>query len=154
LKEQRYSIEQVTERLGVTARTLHYYEEIGLIPTMPRTEGGHRLYEETAIRKVEHILQMKHVLGCSLQEIRTILEAEQELDSLRQSYYRTESQPARTVVRDRAAELLRRQIELIDDKVRHMLEMKEHFAARLDRVEAHEDAGMAAVPAELQNDEE
>ena len=45
------TISQVSERYGLSADTLRYYERIGLIPPVPRTEGGVRDYD--AIVKIQ-----------------------------------------------------------------------------------------------------
>ncbi|MBW7457254.1 MerR family transcriptional regulator [Paenibacillus sepulcri] len=140
MQNKKYSIEEVTERLGVTARTLHYYEEIGLIGEVERTGGGHRLYSEEVAEEMEHILRLKNVLGCSLQEIRTILDAEQQLTALRETYRQEISDSSRSSLLDQAAVLLNRQISLIDEKVKGMLEMKQRFQERLQRVEAKQPA--------------
>ncbi|WP_274649794.1 MerR family transcriptional regulator [Paenibacillus humicola] len=135
MESKRFAMEEVTERLGVTARTLHYYEEIGLLAGVERTAGGHRLYSEEIVLELEHILRLKNVLGCSLQEIRSILEAERQLTEIRHFYQLAEtSEEGRGELLSRASELLGQQIRLIDDKVRGMLEMKERFERRLSRV--------------------
>ncbi|GGD86569.1 MerR family transcriptional regulator [Paenibacillus nasutitermitis] len=134
--DRKYSIEEVTQRLGVTARTLHYYEEIGLIREVERTAGGHRLYSEQVTKEMEHILRLKNILGCSLQEIRAILDAEEQLTVIRESYHQEDSDSSRHSLLDQAAILLGRQVSLIEEKVAGMLEMKERFQERLDRVES------------------
>lgn len=47
------TISEVAERYGLTPDTLRYYERAGLIPPVPRTEGGRRDYTEEACRWVE-----------------------------------------------------------------------------------------------------
>ena len=133
---KKYTMEEVTERLGVTARTLHYYEEIGLLREVERTGGGHRLYSEVVIEELEHILRLEHVLGCTLQEIRSILEAEQELEAIRHTYRQELSNSDRSNLLDQAAALLSRQIQFIEEKISGMTEMKARFQQRLDRVQS------------------
>ncbi|QYR21335.1 MerR family transcriptional regulator [Paenibacillus sp. sptzw28] len=136
MNDKKRSMEEVTERLGVTARTLHYYEEIGLLRNVERTSGGHRLYSEEVIVEMEHILRLKNVLGCTLQEIRSIMDADEQLATIRQSYQQETSDVNRTGLLDEASALLNRQIRLIEEKIAGMQEMKARFQQRLDKVES------------------
>ena len=53
-------IAEVSEKYGLTADTLRYYERIGLIPTVTRTDSGIREYGETDIKRVEFIKCMRN----------------------------------------------------------------------------------------------
>jgi DNA-binding transcriptional MerR regulator/uncharacterized glyoxalase superfamily protein PhnB len=53
---------------GVTVRTIHHYEEIGLIEPAPRSNGGHRLYGPDAVERLYRISLLRRV-GLSLHEI-------------------------------------------------------------------------------------
>jgi len=73
---------EVAERLGVSPRTIKYYEEIGLVEPEERSQGGFRLYGERGVERLRRILRMKG-MGYSLRAIREILavrEAAQEAD--------------------------------------------------------------------------
>jgi DNA-binding transcriptional MerR regulator len=70
-------IGDVAERLGVSPRTIKYYEEIGLVEPEERTPGGFRLYGEGDVRRLEGILKMK-AMGFSLAAIRELLSARDE----------------------------------------------------------------------------
>ena len=54
------TIKQVSEKYGISADTLRYYEKTGLIPDVPRTQGGIRDYDETACSWVEFIMCMRN----------------------------------------------------------------------------------------------
>jgi DNA-binding transcriptional MerR regulator len=130
----KYSMEDVTERLGITARTLHYYEEIGLLPAVMRTEGGHRIYDVQMLDRIEHILRLKQVLGASLQEIRDILQAEEELEGIKASYYgESHTEEEREQLLDQAIERLRAIISHIDEKMEKLQGMRQSFNERLER---------------------
>jgi len=134
LSAKKYTIEDVTERLGITARTLHYYEEIGLLPVVSRTEGRHRVYDEANVERIEHILRLKLVLGASLQEIRDILQAEEELDLIKVQYYEElHSEEERDQLLDDAAERLQSIMAHIDEKIAKLQTMRQGFSARLER---------------------
>jgi DNA-binding transcriptional MerR regulator len=58
----------VARRTGVSVRTLHYYEEIGLLKPSGRTSSGHRLYTAPDIQRLQQILSLRQ-LGLSLSDI-------------------------------------------------------------------------------------
>lgn len=69
------SIKEVKKRTGVTVRTLRYYDQIGLLLPAGKTEGGHRLYGERELIKLQEIQFLKS-LGFSLGEIKEMLSNE------------------------------------------------------------------------------
>lgn len=64
---------KVAELTGCNLETIRYYEQIGLMPPPPRSEGGHRLYDEVLVRRLSFIRRCRE-LGFSLDEIRGLLE--------------------------------------------------------------------------------
>src|SRR5919202_2274144 len=75
---------EIAERLGVSPRTIKYYEELGLIRPETRSPGGFRLYGKEGVEQLERILKMKSI-GYSLAAIRELLaarEAAQEADKV------------------------------------------------------------------------
>ncbi|WP_240421797.1 MerR family transcriptional regulator [Paenibacillus periandrae] len=69
----RMRIGELTERAGVTQRTVRYYESIGLLPSGEREGNGHNYYTEETIARLRKIDQLKK-LGLSLEEIRDVIE--------------------------------------------------------------------------------
>jgi DNA-binding transcriptional MerR regulator len=84
-KERELSrVGEVAERLGVSSRTIKYYEELGLVQPESRSSGGFRLYGEEEVQRLERILRMKGI-GYSLATIHELLavrEAAQEADKV------------------------------------------------------------------------
>lgn len=66
-------IGELAARLGMTERTIRYYEELGLLDSVKRVEGGRRVYTDDDVRRLKFIQKLK-VLGLTLQEM---LELEQ-----------------------------------------------------------------------------
>ncbi|MBO1002804.1 MerR family transcriptional regulator [Pseudogracilibacillus auburnensis] len=66
------SIKEVTKQTGISVRTLRYYDEINLLPPAGKTEGGHRLYGEKELKKLQEIQFLK-TLGFNLKEIKEML---------------------------------------------------------------------------------
>lgn len=64
----------VADRLGLSVRTLHHWEEKGLVTPSHRSTGGFRLYTESDIERLLLIRRMKP-LGFSLEEMRELLDA-------------------------------------------------------------------------------
>lgn len=69
-----YTVNEVSKRTGVSVRTLHHYDRIGLLKPTRLTEAGYRLYDDTALRRLHSILMFREI-GFSLKEIRDILNA-------------------------------------------------------------------------------
>ena len=68
------TVAQMRRRTGVSVRTLHHYDQIGLLKPTTVTEAGYRLYDDTALDKLYMILVYRE-LGLSLNEIGSILDA-------------------------------------------------------------------------------
>jgi DNA-binding transcriptional MerR regulator len=79
-------ISDAATRVGVSARTLRYYEELGLLAPSLYTAGGERRYTLGDLAHLQRILELREVLGMNLDEIREFLSLETRLDELRASY--------------------------------------------------------------------
>ena len=64
---------ELARRTGLSVRTLHYYDQIGLLSPAHHTGGGHRLYAADDIVRLQQIVSLRQ-LGFSLDEIRGCLE--------------------------------------------------------------------------------
>ena len=62
----------IAARTGVNIETVRYYERIGLLPAPPRSEGGHRIYDEDMLRRLNFIRRSRE-LGFTLNEVRGLL---------------------------------------------------------------------------------
>ncbi len=96
---------------GVSARTLRYYEELGLLSPSGHTTGGERRYRRSDLRQLERILELREALGMTLDEIRGVLESETRLDVLRAEYRAARDGPTKRA-RDRQVASLREALEL------------------------------------------
>jgi len=63
----------LAEKAGVNSETIRYYEKIALMPDPPRSEGGHRQYNEKHVRRL-HFIRRSRELGFSLNEVRGLLD--------------------------------------------------------------------------------
>jgi DNA-binding transcriptional MerR regulator len=116
-----YTVGQVAELSGVTVRTLHHYDEIGLLSPGERTAAGYRRYGEDDLERLHQVLSYRE-LGFALEEIATILD-DPEAD---------------------AAAHLRRQHRLLTDRIARLREM----VAAVDKAMEAQQMGIALTPEE------
>src|SRR6516165_4312051 len=64
---------ELARRTGLTVRTLHHYDDIGLLRPSLHTESGHRLYTEGDVARLQQVLSLRQ-LGFSLEEVRDCLD--------------------------------------------------------------------------------
>ena len=72
--DEHYQIGEVAESVGLSLRTIRYYEEIGLVAPSGRTEGGFRLYTDSDVDRLRLVKALKPV-GMSLETMGELLEA-------------------------------------------------------------------------------
>ena len=66
------TVKQVSDLTGISVRSLHYYDEIGLLKPSRVTEAGYRLYDEEDIKTLQQILFFKE-LDIPLKEVKKIM---------------------------------------------------------------------------------
>jgi DNA-binding transcriptional MerR regulator len=127
-----FTIEQVSAQTGLTKRTLRYYEEVGLLPPTDRTEGNYRRYTEADVKRLDKIKKLRDLLGFSLADIREIMEAEDERGQIKVAYKNETEAAAKIGQLDRADELIRRQLHLIEQKMIGLEEMRTALQAKIE----------------------
>ncbi len=68
------TVNEISKITGVSVRTLHHYDSIGLLKPAKVTEAGYRLYDDTALKRLQQILLFRE-LEFPLKDIRDILES-------------------------------------------------------------------------------
>src|SRR6266568_3541827 len=116
-----YTVGQVANLAGVTVRTLHHYDEIGLLAPTDRTSGGYRSYGVTDLQRLRRIMFYREI-GFPLDEIATIL-ADPRAD---------------------AAEHLRRQHRLLSERIDRLQAM----AAAIEKELEAQQMGISLTPEE------
>ena len=109
----------LAKRTGLTVRTLHHYDEIGLLSPSHRTRSGHRLYGDDELSRLQQIASLKH-LGLPLEEIRECL-----------------TRPEYSLER-----VLDLQIERIDEQIQRHERLRALIEALRDRIASGERASM------------
>jgi DNA-binding transcriptional MerR regulator len=73
MPERGLKVGELARRTGLTIRTLHHYDEIGLLQPSQHTEAGHRLYTAGDVARLQQIMSLRQ-LGFSLDEVRDCLQ--------------------------------------------------------------------------------
>jgi DNA-binding transcriptional MerR regulator len=132
MSENARPIGEVAERVGVTTRTLRYYEEFGLVTPSVRSAGGSRRYTEADVARVLRIRELQAVMGFNLEEIRELLGTGDRIDSLRAEF--------------RAGVSEERTLEIVSEAARLNARTQEQVLAKIGLLQAY--------LAELQTDAE
>ncbi|WP_153397075.1 MerR family transcriptional regulator [Ornithinicoccus halotolerans] len=123
-EEVLLTVGQVSDRLGVTVRTLHHYDELGLVRPTERSRAGYRLYTREDLTRLQHVVVYRR-LGMALDDIAALLEDEQ--------------QDADAVVRH-----LRRQRDAVTSRLEELHEL----VTAIDRALEREMTGVNLTPEE------
>jgi MerR family transcriptional regulator, repressor of the yfmOP operon len=116
-QESGYRIGQVARLVGVTTRTIRYYEELGLLGTdAERPKGGHRVYGESDVKRLQELIRLRDLLGLSLEELVELVEAEQARDALRSRWETHPDDHERLQIINAATPLVERQLELVSER--------------------------------------
>jgi DNA-binding transcriptional MerR regulator len=125
----RLRIGEVAEAVGVTTRTIRYYEELGLLAGAgTRDKGVHRQYTEADVARLRELMRLRDLLGLTLEELRELAEAEEARAALRDQWYGEPTDEERLEILDRATEIAQRQLELVELRRRRL----DEFAGELE----------------------
>jgi MerR family copper efflux transcriptional regulator len=111
-----FLIGELAREAGVSAPTVRYYEEVGLLPPSSRTSGGYRRYTDAALHELRFIRKAQG-LGFSLDEIREILKLS-----------RAGEPPCSEVLM-----LARRHLQAVDERIAQLQRFREHLAGELTK---------------------
>ncbi len=89
--EPRLRIGEAATQAGVSARTLRYYQELGLLTPAGTTSGGARRYSDTDVARIQRIRHLQDLVGFDLNEIRTVLTAEDRLAAIRREWWESQT---------------------------------------------------------------
>ncbi len=67
------TVKEISDLTGISVRTLHYYDEIGLLKPTDKSDAGYRLYDDKALETLQQILFFRE-FDISLKEIKTVIE--------------------------------------------------------------------------------
>jgi DNA-binding transcriptional MerR regulator len=132
---ERLRIGEVARRLGVTTRTLRYYEEIGLLGGGDRAAGQHRSYGEQEVDRLRDALRLKSLLGLTLDELGELLEAEEARAARRDEWQHADPDPARRhELLDEALTYVERQLGLVRRRREEIDALESELVERRERI--------------------
>jgi MFS family permease len=132
----RLRIGEAAERAAVSVRTLRYYEELGLLTPSAHSPGGARRYAEEDLARLARIRELKDLLGFNLDEVRTVLTAEDRLGSLRAAYHAEDDRAAQRAIVAEALEINSRLQAAVQAKLERLATFKGELEAKADRYSA------------------
>jgi DNA-binding transcriptional MerR regulator len=107
-------IGELAEMLGITTRTIRYYEEIGVMEAPQRLEGGMRVYAKEDILRLKFILKLKEI-GLTLKEMHELADI-----------YRLHKDSDR--IMPKLLEFLDEHIQKIDEKINRLASLRKDIA--------------------------
>ena len=116
-------IQEVAAALGLTTRTVRYYEEVGLLAPAARSGGDYRLYDADDIERLRFIKGLRDDAGFSLAEIGRLLEDEAARDRNRARFRSTTDAAERRALLDDALGRVDRQIDSLRGKIDRLTTM-------------------------------
>lgn len=119
--KDRMRIGDLTERAGVTHRTVRYYESIGLIPPGEREGNSQHYYTEETVARLRKIDQLKK-LGLSLEEIRDVIDL----------YF---IDPSGVQPKQKVLSILRQHLAETDQKIGGLQQFRADLQANIERFE-------------------
>jgi DNA-binding transcriptional MerR regulator len=124
-------IGEVAELLGITPRTIRYYEEIGLLPAADdREQGKHRVYTQADVDRVREIMRLRDLLGLSLEEVSALLEAETARAQLRREIRETEDPAQIKRILEEALGHIGNQLELVRHRRRELEQLESELVTK------------------------
>ena len=136
-------IQEVASELGLTTRSIRYYEELGLLSPAARSDGSYRLYDASDVDRLRFIKGLRDDAGFSLAEISQLLEDEAARVKSREAYTHTGDPAERRAIVvdslgrvDRQAQILRAKIGRLEAMVSAVEARRTRLRARLTDLDA------------------
>lgn len=128
-------IQEASELVGLTPRSIRYYEEMGLLRPSGRSQGAYRLYDESDIERLRFIKGLRDDAGFSLAEIGRILEAESERARAREAFRATEDPRERRSILTASIARIDEQVDTLQAKIDRLQGMVDDAQRRRARHE-------------------
>ena len=144
-------IGEVVALTGTTARTIRYYEEIGLLAGgAERETGKHRCYSQADVERIREIVRLKDLLGLSLEQLSQLLEAEAARADIRREFQATDDPARQRALLAQSGGHIATQLELVRGRIAELARLEADLRERGERVRerlgALEAPSASAVP--------
>jgi MerR family transcriptional regulator, repressor of the yfmOP operon len=123
-------IGEAAERSGVTPRTIRYYEELGLLPRGERAYGKHRLYSQADVDRLQELTQLRDLLGLTLEELRSMIVAEDARADVRRRFHASESPEEQLALLDEALPHIETQLDLVRRRIAQLQELERELVEK------------------------
>ncbi|MGB5216982.1 MAG: MerR family transcriptional regulator [Smithella sp.] len=122
MSDEFTSIGELSKKLDMSQRTIRYYEEIGLLNSIKRVEGGRRIYTDADLRRLKLIKRLK-IMGMTLTDM-------QELEAM-WTYEKSNEK-----VLKRLLELLGNHLKRLDDRIADLDILRNEITEYQERIRA------------------
>ena len=140
-------IQEAAAEVGLTPRSVRYYEELGLLKPAARSEGDYRLYDTTDVERLRFIKGLRDDAGFSLAEIAELLEDEAAREREHAAFHSTsDPDERRRLLLNRLARY-EHQAQMLSSKVARLQAMVDETEGRRTRTAARLEA-LAGEPAD------
>jgi DNA-binding transcriptional MerR regulator len=136
IQEGGHRIGEVARLVGVTTRTIRYYEELGLLGQAGRAKGSHRVYGEEDVKRLQEMIRLRDLLGLSLDELVEVVEAEEAREVLCRRWETNPDDRERLQIINAAMPLVERQLELVRVRRAALREFASELEEKLERMHA------------------
>jgi MerR family copper efflux transcriptional regulator len=142
-------IQEVAATLGLTTRTIRYYEELGLLEPAGRSGGDYRQYDADDVERLRFIKGLRDDAGFSLAEIGQLLEDDAARTRNRARFRTTSDTAERRAIIDDALARVERQVNSLREKMGRLATMIDEAEDRREHLLTHVaelEAGVEPVP--------
>ena len=129
-------IQEAAAEVGLTHRSVRYYEEMGLLRPAARSEGDYRLYDDTDLERLRFIKGLRDDAGFSLAEIAQLLEDEAARERGHAAFHATTDPAERRRILCERLVSFDRQIETLQRKIGRLQAMVDDTESRRARTAA------------------
>jgi MerR family transcriptional regulator, repressor of the yfmOP operon len=134
--EPTLRIGEMAKETGLTARTLRYWEEIGLLQPVGHRGSGERLYSVAERERVIHIRELQDLLGLTLAEIHDVLASEDTLERARRAARASAPTPRRLRLLADAMQANETLLQRINERLARIAEFRDECVERGERMRA------------------
>jgi MerR family transcriptional regulator, repressor of the yfmOP operon len=130
--ERLRRIGEVADEVGVTARTIRYYEQLGLLSDGDgRLKGTHRLYSQVDVDRLRELIRLRELLGLSLDELTQLADTVQLQQCLRTRWQHTTGDDERAGIVRSSIPNVERQLDLVHARQRSLADFEAQLIEKL-----------------------
>jgi DNA-binding transcriptional MerR regulator len=136
-RQRLLRIQEVAADVGLTARSIRYYEELGLLKPAARSEGAYRLYDADDLDRLRFIKGLRDDAGFSLSEIGQLLEDEDVRNRNRERFRATADPDEGRAILEESSARIEHQITILRAKIERLEAMIDEAEARRTHLADH-----------------